>query len=99
MIWHIVRFDFSGVDAATRADIEQAIRELDRLEEVAWLRLAHDLAEPDVTGLLAVFADRAALDAYRVHPDHVPVVERLREAGVGATRLDVETPDDPAELP
>jgi hypothetical protein len=27
------------------------------------------------TGLVAVFGDRAVLDAYTVHPDHVKVVE------------------------
>jgi hypothetical protein len=27
------------------------------------------------TGLVAVFADRAALDAYTVHPEHVKVAE------------------------
>jgi hypothetical protein len=27
------------------------------------------------TGLVAVFADRAALDAYTIHPEHVKVAE------------------------
>ncbi len=30
-------------------------------------------------GLIATFADRAALDAYQVHPLHVPISQRIGE--------------------
>jgi Stress responsive A/B Barrel Domain len=68
-----------------RADIEQAIRE----EHVARLRRLPSLIEGTEsfavgfdtlhlprsydTGLVAVFRDRDALDAYTVHPEHVLV--------------------------
>jgi hypothetical protein len=52
-----------------------------------------------VTGLLTGFADRRALEAYRVHPDHLPVVARVRELGVGTVRLDVATDDAVEALP
>jgi hypothetical protein len=68
-----------------RADIEQAIRE----EHVARLRRLPSLiggieslavgfdtlhlARSYHTGLVAVFRDRGALDAYTVHPEHVLV--------------------------
>lgn len=98
MIWHIVRFDLGGVDEATRADIEASLAGLAALDEVAWLRVARDLEEPAVTGLITAFADADALAAYRVHPDHVPVVAHIRELGVPAVRFDIATDDDPSAL-
>lgn len=99
MIWHIVRFDLGGVDPEVRAELEAALAGLDAIEEVAWLRVARDVEDPAVTGLITVFADHAALERYRVHPDHLPVVERLRALGVPAARLDIATDDDPTALP
>ena len=99
MIWHIVRFDMSGIDESVREDIEAELAGLAALDEVAWLRVARDVEEPAFTGLITVFADARALDAYRRHPRHLPVVERIRSLGIPATRLDVATPDDPADLP
>lgn len=99
MIWHIVRFDMRHLDAAVRQEVEASLAELGRLDEVAWLRVARDVEDPAYTGLLTGFADADALAAYRVHPDHLPVLERLRELEVPAVRLDVATDDDPAALP
>lgn len=99
MIWHIVRFDFSGVPAATREALEEGLRGLDAIDEVAWLRVGRELVDEHVTGLLTAFATEADLEAYRVHPRHVPVVEAIRAAGVAVTRLDVTTDDDVRELP
>lgn len=99
MIWHIVRFDMSGLDTTLREEIEADLAGLAELEEVAWLRVARDVEEPSFTGLLTGFVDVDALAAYRVHPRHVPVVERIREHGIPATRLDIATDDDPRDLP
>jgi quinol monooxygenase YgiN len=99
VIWHVVRFDFSGIDDTAREEVEADLRALDRLDEVAWLRVARDVEEPTVTGLLTVFVDHEALEAYRVHPDHLPVVARVRELGVGTVRLDVATDDAVEALP
>ena len=76
MLTHIVILKY-------RADIEQAVRE----EHVAHLRrlpavipgivsfnIGFDvlgLPRSYDTGLVAVFRDRAALDAYTVHPEHI----------------------------
>lgn len=98
MIWHIVRCDFSSVDPAAREDLEAQLRALAAIDEVAWLRVGRDIADDDVTGLLTAFATSDDLERYRVHPDHTPVVARLRDAGVGLSRLDVETGDDPTTL-
>lgn len=99
MIWHVVRFDLSEVDETTRTELETSLRALADLDEVAWLRISRDVEEPAVLGLLTAFADVDALAAYRVHPDHVPVVERIRALGVPTWRLDITTEDDPATLP
>jgi Stress responsive A/B Barrel Domain len=78
MLTHIVIWKY-------REDVEQAVRE----EHIARLRhLANVITEVESlsvgldvlhlarsfdTGLVAIFRDRAALDAYTVHPEHVAV--------------------------
>jgi len=42
------------------------------------------------TGLVAIFRDRAALDAYTVHPDHVRVVEFGRGITETMAKVDFE---------
>lgn len=99
MIWHIVRFDMGVLDETTRASLENDLAGLTALDDVAWLRVARDVEDPGVTGLLTAFADHDALERYRVHPQHLPVVQRVRELGVPSVRLDIATDDDPATLP
>lgn len=99
MIWHIVRFDFGGVPTSMRESIEDDLAGLHAIDEVAWIRVARDLADPDLTGLITVFESEEDLEAYRRHPDHLPVVEAISIAGIPAVRLDIETPDDTADLP
>ncbi len=99
MIWHIVRLDFTGIDEADRQDLEDRLASLTSIDEVAWLRLARDVEEPAVTGLITAFDTVEDLAAYRVHPDHIPVVERIRELELGTARLDIATDDHPLELP
>lgn len=48
------------------------------------------LARSYDTGLVAVFADRAALDAYTVHPEHVTVVEFGRAITEHVASVDFE---------
>jgi hypothetical protein len=61
--------------------------------------LARDVEDPSVTGLITVFTDHDALERYRVHPDHVPVVQRMRGLAIPAVRIDIATDDDPTTLP
>ena len=80
MLTHIVVWKY-------REDVEQFAREehvnlLRRLKsiipEVQSLSVGFDtlgLPRSYDTGLVAIFADRAALDAYSVHPEHVKVAE------------------------
>lgn len=80
MLTHIVVWKY-------RADTEQFAREehvnLLRnlgsiIPEVRSLSVGFDtldLPRSYDTGLVAIFADRAALDAYTVHPEHIKVAE------------------------
>jgi hypothetical protein len=80
MLTHIVVWKY-------RDDVEQFAREehvnlLRRLRhiipEVQSLSVGFDLLflpRSYDTGLVATFADRAALDAYTVHPEHIKVAE------------------------
>ena len=80
MLTHIVIWKY-------RADVSQDIRAehvvlLRRLAsvipEVKSLAVGFDtllLPRSYDTGLVATFADRAGLDAYTVHPEHIKVVE------------------------
>jgi hypothetical protein len=99
VIWHIVRFDMGHLDDVERSQLEGALETLADLDEVRWLRVARDVDDPAVTGLITVFDDYEALERYRTHPQHVPVVKRIGDHGVTATRLDIATGDDPADLP
>lgn len=98
MIWHVVRFELGGLDEPTRREVEAALADLAHLDVVAFLRTGRDVEDPDVTGLVVGLADEHALAAYREHPDHLPVVRRIRELGVRVTRLDLATDDDPSVL-
>jgi hypothetical protein len=99
VIWHIVRFDTSAHDEATRRELIAKLEALTDLDVVAWLRVAPDIEDPTVVGLITGFRDADDLATYRVHPDHVPVVEWVRGQGIVTVRLDIPSDDDPDELP
>jgi hypothetical protein len=96
MITHIVVWKY-------RADAEQAVRD----EHVAKLKSLSDvvagiesfsvgfdtlhLARSYDTGLVAVFGDRAALDAYTVHPEHVKVADFGRSISDHIASVDFES--------
>lgn len=91
MLWHIVRFTFrAGVAEDERRALEHDMASLDEaIDEVVWLAVARSVDEPAVTGLLSLFEDEDGLASYRVHPRHVPVVERARALCDDIARLDV----------
>lgn len=99
MIWHIVTFDMSAVDEATRAELEARLAALAELDVVQWLQVARDVDSASTTGLLSLFNDHDDLEVYRTHPDHLPVVEDIRGHGIPVSRLDVEAPLPPATSP
>ena len=96
MLTHIVIWKY-------RADTSQAARE----EHVARLRSLSSvvsgiesfsvgfdtlhLPRSYDTGLVAIFRDHAALDAYTVHPDHVKVAEFGRSLSDTVASVDFES--------
>lgn len=98
MIWHIVRLDMSAIEESVRDEVERNLEGLRDLDVVAWLAVSRDVDSPSVTGLITVFVSYDDLEAYRVHPDHLPVVQRIRDLGIPLTRLDIEAAVPPADL-
>jgi hypothetical protein len=96
MLTHVVIWKY-------RADVEQALREehIARLralaaivEGIESLNVGFDtlkLPRSYDTGLVAVFRDRAALDAYTVHPKHVLVANFGREISEQVASVDFES--------
>ncbi len=95
MLTHIVVWKY-------RADVEQDVREehLNRLRrlpsvvpEVLSLKVGTDvlgLPRSYDSGLVATFRDRAALDAYTVHPDHILVADMGRNISEHVVSVDFE---------
>src|SRR5882724_8562159 len=95
MLTHIVVWKY-------RADVEDAIREehvtllrnlASLIKVVQSLAVGFDvlhLARSYDTGLVAVFADRSALEAYTVHPEHVKVVDFGRLISEHVVSVDFE---------
>jgi hypothetical protein len=80
MLTHIVIWKYrADVEQSARQEHVKKLRALAALiPEVQTLSVGSDtlfLPRSYDTGLVATFADRAALDAYTVHPEHVKVVE------------------------
>ena len=100
MLWHIVRFTFADDMSETHRDeLEDQLRSLvDHIDELRFIRVARDLDDPSVTGLISGFDDADGLAVYADHPAHVPVAARLREASKDIARLDVVTDDPPDAL-
>ena len=95
MLFHVVVWKYhAGVDRAARQDHVARLRELATLiPEVESLEVGFDmlhLPRSYDTGLTAVFRDRAALDAYTNHPEHVKVAELGRSLSEHVASVDFE---------
>jgi hypothetical protein len=79
MLIHIVSFKYRAeVDEVTRRDHRARLKGLSKVPGVVELRVGEDVVRSPRsydTGLLVTFADRAALDTYQTHPEHVPVAQ------------------------
>ena len=80
MLTHIVVWKYrADVEPFTRAEHVKRLRDLAAIiPEAQTLSVGFDtlfLPRSYHTGLVATFADHAALDAYTVHPEHVKVAE------------------------
>jgi len=95
MLFHLVVWKYrADVDRAARQDHVARLRELATLiPEVASLEVGFDmlhLPRSYDTGLTAVFRDRAALDVYTNHPEHVKVAELGRSLSEHVASVDFE---------
>jgi hypothetical protein len=102
MLTHIVVWKY-------RADVEQFARDehvnllkrlSDIIPEVQSLDVGFDLLHLPRsydTGLVAVFEDRTALDAYTVHPEHVRVAEFGRNISEHVASVDFSTDREAAK--
>ena len=79
MLTHIVSFKYrDDVPEAARAEHRQRLAGLRTIPVVRSLSVGADVVRSPRsfdTGLVVTFDDRAALDAYAVHADHVPVAQ------------------------
>jgi hypothetical protein len=79
MLTHMVCFRYkSDTTEDTRADHRARLSALKSLDGVIDLKVGADIVRSPRsydTGLLVVFPDRAALDAYQKNPSHVPVAQ------------------------
>ena len=80
MLTHIVVWKYrADVEQSARAEHVKLLRALASIiPEVQSLAVGFDvlfLPRSYDTGLVATFADRAGLDAYTIHPEHVRVAE------------------------
>ena len=94
MLTHIVIWKYrADVSAGRRAEHVARLRapEVETLSvgfDVLRLPRSYDL------GLVAVFRDRAGLDAYTVHPEHVKVADLGREISEHVASVDFEDVPD-----
>lgn len=79
MLTHIVCFKYKpDTSAAQRDDHRGRLLGLARLPGVIDLKVGADVVRSPRsydTGLVVVFPDRAALDAYATNPQHVPIAQ------------------------
>ena len=79
MLLHLVSFKYKAeTDQAARAQHRARLAALKGLDGVIDLKVGEDVVRSPRsydTGLAITFPDRAALDAYQTHPQHVPVAQ------------------------
>lgn len=95
MLTHLVVWKYRpDVEAPIREEHIQLLRRLASIiAEVQSLSVGADvlhLARSYDTGLMAVFQDRAALEAYTVHPEHIKVAEFGRFISEHVASVDFE---------
>lgn len=93
MLTHIVVWKYrEDVEQFAREEHVKLLRNLGTLiPEVQSLAVGFDilhLPRSYDTGLVAMFADQAGLDAYTVHPDHVKVAEFGRQISQHVASVD-----------
>jgi hypothetical protein len=97
MLTHIVIWKYRAeIDRQVREDHVRMLQNLATvIPELESLAVGFDvlnLPRSFDTGLVAVFRDRAALDAYTVHPEHIKVAEFGSTISEQVASVDFESP-------
>ena len=95
MLTHIVIWKYrSDIDSEQRKHHVASLRALvGVIPEIRSLEVGFDtlhLPRSYDTGLVAIFDDRAGLDAYTVHPEHMKVAQLGREISEHVASVDFE---------
>jgi hypothetical protein len=96
MLTHVVVWKYrADVEAEVRGDHVRLLRNLASvIKELESLSVGFDvvkLPRSFDTGLVAVFRDRAALDAYTVHPEHIKVAALGKTISEQVASVDFES--------
>jgi hypothetical protein len=96
MLTHIVVWKYrADVDEATRHDHVDLLRRLENLlPGIISFKVGLDeirLPRSFDTGLVAIFTDRSALDAYTIHPEHVAVADFGKTISEHVASVDFES--------
>lgn len=99
MLTHIVVWKYrSDVPEERRREHIERLRRLPQLiPEILTFSVGADvlkLPRSYDTGLVSTFRDRAGLDAYTVHPEHVAVAELGREVSENIVSVDFEDDEE-----
>jgi stress responsive alpha/beta barrel protein len=98
MLTHIVIWKYRpDVEPEVREEHVKMLRSLaTKIQEIESLQVGFDflgLPRSYDTGLAAIFQDRAGLEAYAVHPEHIKAAEFGRSISAHVASVDFETPD------
>jgi hypothetical protein len=96
MLTHIVVWKYrSDVEREVREEHVRMLRRLPSvIKEVESLSVGFDvlkLPRSFDTGLVAIFRDRAALEAYTIHPDHIKVAAFGKAVSEQVASVDFES--------
>ena len=94
MIVHLVCFKYkSDFPETSRKDHRDRLRTLKDLDGIIDLKVGADVVRSQRsydTGILVLFRDRAALDAYQAHPRHVVVGQIGKDHSESIVAVDFE---------
>ena len=93
MVTHMVLFKFDSSEEA-QASVEKLLGMKGRIESLHDIEAGIDFTRSERSyevGLITRHVDRAALDAYRVDPVHLDVVEFIKPRAKGSAAVDFES--------
>ncbi len=95
MVVHIVSFKYKAqATAAQQADHRAQLKHLADIDGILDFKVGGDIVRSPRsydTGLVVIFRDRAALDAYATNPRHLPVAQLGRDLSDSIIAVDFET--------